>query len=344
MNRNVKIGLISVAVIAFLGLMLFLRGGAREHYTPIPENTIGNTAGNLRGDGMFCEYGGKIYFANPYDNNSLYSMNADNTNIKKLNSSSCKFILAGGDYLFYYIYGASGGGQGLGYLRSITGVYRSNLDGQDPVCINGDMATSLQLVGNNIYYMHYDKKSFSSFNKLAADKSSETMLAKKDIDTACVSDGVIYYGGQDGDHNLHGFNTRIDTDEVIWHANLCNPTRMGSYIYYMDIGNKYRLCRYDMNNNVVQVLTNDSLEFYNVYEGVIFYQRSNDPALMRMNTDGSNLEMVQEGIYNRINTTSVYTYFYSHESDTMIYRTPTLGFINVDMFPEALDAVRAQTK
>ena len=58
MNRNVKIGLIAVAVIAFLGLMLFLRGGARDHYTPIPENTIGNTAGNLRGDGMFCEYGG----------------------------------------------------------------------------------------------------------------------------------------------------------------------------------------------------------------------------------------------------------------------------------------------
>ena len=338
MNRTAKIVLGCGALLLFVVAMVFLRG-TRNHYSPIPENTIGNTAGNLRGDGMFCEYNGKVYFANPYDNNSLYSMNPNCTDIKKLNSSSCKFILAGGDYLFYYIYGASGGGQGLGYLRSITGVYRSDLKGKDPLCLNGDMATSLQLVGENLYYMHYDKKSFSSFYKLAASKKTEEMLNKKEIDTACVYDGVIYYGGQDGDHNLHGFNTRTDTDTVVWEANLCNPTVMGSYVYYMDIGNKYRLCRYDMNNNVVQILTNDSLEFYNVYEGVIFYQRSgSDPAMIRMNVDGSNPEVVLEGIYNRINTTSVYTYFYSHESDTMIYRTPTLGPIQVDQFREALEA------
>ena len=63
---------------------------------------------------------------------------------------------------------------------------------------------------------------------------------------------------------------------------------------------------------------------------------------MRINADGSGAELVAEGVYNRINTTSTYTYFYAYDED-MVYRTPTTGSIRVDSFPEALNAALEAT-
>lgn len=61
-----------------------------------PPETVGNTAGNLNNSGYFCEYDGKVYFANAYDSNTLYSMDPSEQNIKKLGNASVKNILAGG--------------------------------------------------------------------------------------------------------------------------------------------------------------------------------------------------------------------------------------------------------
>ena len=63
---------------------------------------MGNTAGNVNNGGYFCEYDGVVYFSNPYDGGSLYSMSPDETNLKKLISAKVSNINAGGRYLFYY--------------------------------------------------------------------------------------------------------------------------------------------------------------------------------------------------------------------------------------------------
>jgi hypothetical protein len=36
-----------------------------------PPETVGNTAGNLNNSGYFCEYDGKVYFANVYDSDTF---------------------------------------------------------------------------------------------------------------------------------------------------------------------------------------------------------------------------------------------------------------------------------
>ena len=58
-----------------------------------PPETVGNTAGNLNNSGYFCEYDGTVYFANAYDNNTLYSMDPSEQNIKKLGNASVKISL-----------------------------------------------------------------------------------------------------------------------------------------------------------------------------------------------------------------------------------------------------------
>lgn len=84
----------------------------------IPSNQIsvtGNTGGNLNNDGLFAEADGKVYFSNAYDQGCLYSMNADETGLRKLVNSRASFINVGGEYLYYYM-DSSDGGDGMGYV------------------------------------------------------------------------------------------------------------------------------------------------------------------------------------------------------------------------------------
>ena len=104
-KKNIIIVCAVVFVLAALFTIAILTG-------KIPMNdpyTVGNTAGNLNNGGLFCESDGRVYFANAYDNNALYSMNADETDVVKLNSNSVASINAGGDYLYYYMESGTNG-------------------------------------------------------------------------------------------------------------------------------------------------------------------------------------------------------------------------------------------
>lgn len=309
----------------------------RAYISPIPGDTIGNTAGNIRGEGRFCEYNGKVYFSNPYDGGALYSMNLDGTEMKRLLNSSVSYINAGGDYLFFYLQNRNGG-SGLGYIRSTTGIYRSTLKGKETSCLDSDMATMMVLVGDQLYCQHYDNKNFSTLHKIpAAGSDEETMLSKDIVETADVADGRIYYSGITNDHYLYAWDTKTDTASMIWDGNTSYPTVIGTYVYFMNVDADYRLFRYNTADGELTALTNERLDFYNIYDNVIFYQTNSisSPALMRMNLDGSNQEVVREGVYHRINATSTYTYFQPFGDDETIYRTSTYGPVSVDNFPEA---------
>ena len=81
MKNNKKnlliIGGIFLALIVVVILLSF-----KSSVKKLPEDTIGNTAGNLNNGGLFCEYDGKVYFSNAYDSGTLYVMNPDETGVK----------------------------------------------------------------------------------------------------------------------------------------------------------------------------------------------------------------------------------------------------------------------
>lgn len=68
-NRIITVILILAAAFCFG----FVQWNSRIHYYS-DEYTTGNTSTNLLNGGLFAESGDTIYFANPYDQNSLYSM------------------------------------------------------------------------------------------------------------------------------------------------------------------------------------------------------------------------------------------------------------------------------
>lgn len=333
-NKPLRFIIPAVLVVFLIIGIYFEKRGVK---ISIPEGTVGNTAGNIRGEGRFCEYEGKVYFSNPYDSGALYVMNPDGTGMSRLLPSNVSYINAGGSHLFFYLESTKGGSD-LGHIRSTTGIYRCTLKGSESSCLDPHMATMMVLVDDQLYCQHYDNTNFSTLHKIPVSGSEEEIELSQDIvETANVVGNSIYYSGLIDDHYLYAWDTVTDTSNLIWDGNTSYPTVIGSYVYFMNVDADYRLFRYNMSDGELTALTEERLDFYNICENVIFYQTNgtDSPALMRMNLDGSGKEVVADGVYHRINTTSTYTYFQPFDDDSIIYRTSTFGPVAVDNFPEA---------
>ena len=337
-RKNILIFVITIVIIVLIFLLTFLIGRVPMN----DESATGNTAGNLNNGGYFCEADGRVYFANVYDNNALYSMNPDETDMRKLNNGSVSSINAAGKYLYYAMTSGSGnsGENGLGYLRQTSGIYRSNLKGKSVVSLDRCHIVSMQLCGNYLYYEKYDNDAGTSLDKILINKKDKQTVAKGIINPNCFVNGRIYYNGTAEDHYLHALDVSTDRSSVVWQGNIWNPIVQDGYVYYMDVSENYRLCRYSLSADTVEVLTNERIDMFNVYGTYIYYQVSSadTPALKRMMIDGSAQETVQEGVFQNINITSSYVYFNGFNEMVPIYKTSTFGPVNVTTFDAAKQA------
>lgn len=343
MNTKQKAILIPTIIILILAASLVVSYLINR----IPENDIsvtGNTAGNLNNKGLFAESEGKVYFSNAYDNGCLYSMNADETDLKKLSSSSVNAINIGGRNLYYYM-DSDKGGTGLGYVVRTFGIYRSDLKGNSTKCLDRSASVTMQLAGNYLYYQHYDNKDFTELYKIKTDKTDKTKVSDEVINPAGCHNGILYFNGTGKDHYLYALDTRTDTVSTVYEGNLWYPAYQDGYIYYLDVSSDYHLCRYQLSTQTNEVLTYDRADTFNVGNTYIYYQKNDAsaPALMRMRLDGSDPEVVAEGIYENINQTSQYVYFNRFRENVPVYRTPAVGAVNVSAFTAARDAALANT-
>ena len=337
--KNILILAILFAVILILAVLVVLSGR-----TPLnDESTVGNTAGNLNNNGYFCEHEGRVYFANAYDNYSLYSMNADETDIKKLHGGATSFINAGGNYLYYASAGntSTNDSDGSGSFRGTYGIYRSKLNGKSVIGMDRCYVAAMQLCGNYLYYAKIDTKTSMSLEKIKIDKTDQqTVNPTAYINPNCYVNGTIYYSGTEQDHYLYALDTARDRASVVWEGNIWNPICQDDYVYYMDVENNYRLCRYSRYDGTVQVLTNDRIDTFNVYGNLIYFQTNSDtsPALKRMLIDGTSQEIVRDGIHQNINITSEYVYFNAFGASTPVYKTSIYGAVNVTSFDAGREA------
>lgn len=307
-------------------------------------NVTGNTAGNLNNGGLFCEADGVVYFSNPYDEGRLYSMTPEEMQLKRLTSAKATSINADPHYLYYYM-DSTRDGEEPGYMH-FHGIYRSKLNGQGTECLKRNYAIVIQLCGNYLYYQNFDNnnENGTELYKLKIDKSEDIRIADHNINPASCEEGLIYFNGTKNDHHLYTLDTENDSISVVWDGNIWNPVYEEGFVYYMDVSHDYRLCRYSLSLKTEEVLTEDRIDFFNVYGGSIYYQKSSrsEPALKRMQTDGSNVEIVAEGVYKNINITSNYVYFTAFQSEVPVYKTPISGAVNVTTFDSAMKAALSE--
>lgn len=335
--KNFMIIFLFTAVFASLAVISVLSRRVVKN----PSGTIGNTAGNLNNGGLFCEDGEKVYFSNAYDNNTLYCMNADETKVVKLSNAQVSSLNAGGKYLYYYQSSSSASDSFSSMFRT-NGVYRSDKNGKSAVCLKCVPSPSLLLADNTVFYQSYSTKSGTSLCRIDIDKANGFEIADYIINPASIQNGLIYFGGTGRDHYLYTLNTENNAISAIYNGDVYNPIVQGDYVYYMDISSNYRLCRYCLSDQSVQVLTEDRLDFFNVAGDMIYYQKSDasQPALKRIYIDGSGEELVASGIYENINATSRYVYFNAYQAPTPVFHTPVNGPVQVSAFSAAAQAVR----
>ncbi len=287
-----------------------------------PEGTVGNTAGNINNGGLFCEYNDTIYFSNSYDNGYLYAMDSTEGNIRKINQVISTNILAGGKYLYYYSMGTVKTG-GLSNFYSRKAYIRSDLNGKNPTSLSPGAVITAQLVDNFLYLLTSGSKT-PELHKIKIDKSEDIVIRKQSLNPASVDNGIIYYNGVGNNHYLYALDTATDSSSVIWQGNIWNPTVIGDWVYYMDVSHNYRLCRYSISQNHIEVLTNDRIDCFNVSNSYIFYQKNSatTPQFIRMKTDGSESTVIADGTYTAIHQTSNYVYFKKFGDEYTLYHMP----------------------
>lgn len=336
-KKTVAVSLVIVGVVfaAALGLAMLSRNIKQN-----PDGTVGNTAGNLNNGGYFCESDGKVYFANAYDGGALYSMNPDETDFEKIGPPEATLINAGGDYLYYYQKHAYNSSD-MGFLVNTSGLYRCKKDGDNNICLDKSNCASLSLADNTLYYSKpVDGQNTLCLFKIDTNKKNLQQVTDYLVNPSCAANSWLYYNGTKENHYLYGYNTKTGEETLLAEYHMWFPALYGQSVYFLDTHNEYALCRYDMVDKSVTVLTTDRVDTFNVTDSYIYYQRNSetDPALMRMGIDGSNPEVVAEGIYSDISVTSQYVYFHDFSSMVPMYKTSANGPVSVTTFDGAAEA------
>lgn len=308
-------------VIIILSAMILVLGGIfclirfRDYFHQNPEDLAGNTAGNLNNGGYFCQIGDTVFFANGYDDGKLYAMNADETDIRKLSDARVSQLNADEKYLYYYsddVQAPSGMG---GFSVQVLGIYRCDHKGKNVRTMERLSCGTVKLLGNALYFQQFEDSKQKTLQRIDTRSREKETVLEFPANPASTYGGAIYYSGVDDiesrNQSLRRYDLASGADSVVYEGNVWNPDVQGDYIYFMNIADDYKLCRYDMGTGEVQTLTQDRVDQYLVCGSYVFYQRNSEsePALVVMYTDGSEPRVIAEGNYTNLNATSKFVYF-----------------------------------
>lgn len=314
MSDKKKAIIILSAIILALGGISFLVN-FQEYFHSNPEELVGNTAGNLNNGGYFCQIGDTVFFANGYDDGKLYAMNADETEIRKISDSRVSQLNGDDKYLYYYLDGVQTPSGMGGFSVPVLGLYRSDHKGKNVKTLARISCGVVKLAGNRLYYQQFEDAGQKTLQVMDTRSKEQETLLDFPANPAALYGTAIYYSGVDDsesrNQSLRRYDIESGSDSVVFEGNVWNPDVWGDYVYFMNIADDYKLCRYQMSTGQVETLTQDRVDQYLVCGSYIFYQKNSqsEPALIAMYADGSDPRVVAEGNYTNLNATSKFLYF-----------------------------------
>lgn len=336
-GKKIIIGCLVVIAIAAAALVIFFSGRVKL-YGGDDDDTTGNTSGNLLNGGLFCECDGSIYFANPYDQNTLYVMKDDLSGVKQISKDNVSYLNVAGKYIFYTKRNDKKTVDSDVFMAfSTTGLYRITTKGKKLGRLYDDPTQVACLYGNYVYYQHYDQTNGLWLYRTRMDAKDETKLLEEPCAPYVVHNHMIYYTGAKNDHAIHYMNITGGGDTLLLDGNFTALTLQGDYLYFLDMGANYSLKRMLLSGGNVETLIDARLATYNVAEnGDIFCQVDNgtdDNGLYYVGAGTRSLQLIQKGNFNYLNLAGNYL-FYEEYDQSKAYLMDLTSFINEEFRPE----------
>lgn len=346
MSKKILISICAATVIILFGAAL-LNVYFEDRILTNPKGTVGNTSGNLYNGGMFCETDEYVYFANPYDNYALYRMKPDETDLDKLITTPSESINAAGNHIFYY-QSSSGSGSGLGYVINTYGIRRfSKNNKRTATGIDNALLESFVLADNHLYYQVADTTNHVNYIKqISLDgKNSEQIVLPSNAVLACADSSTLYF--TNAIENFHllamDLNDKNHSLVEILAEDVYMPIVEGSDLYCIDIHNDYALVHYNLATKQKTVLDKARTDMLNVVGDYIYYQTSgNNPQFKRITRTGASAEVIADGVYHSIHSTSQYIYFMKFGDNKTLFKIPRNGAPNVSTFSAAQKALSSK--
>lgn len=325
-------------IITILGILLavilifLLRRSTQVTFYKDPYTT-GNSSTNLLNGGLFASLGDRIYFANPADQNALYSMNPDGSDIKKIYEDNVSYLNAAGKYIFYTRRNDKKGKSGNAILSlSTTGLYRISSKGTGLKQLFSDPTQTVTLYGNDVFYQHYDKKKGLQLFKIGIDGKNDTMLLDEGVSPSVILDDKIFYIGADSDHNIHTMNTDGSGKQVLLEGNYTGLSYCNGYLYFMDMAKDYALCRAKTDGSALTTLVNTRIATYNISpdSDTVYYQQDDgkENGLYAMIASSGSTHKLKDGNYNYLHIISDTLYFEDFDGSNAYRMDLTSGEIN----------------
>lgn len=315
-----KIVLAALVLIAVAAGSFFYNYQTRMKYNDSFVN--GNTAGNLYNAGLFCENSGTVFFANPDDNYRLYSMDLDGQNLKKICDDTVMYINADAHYVYYVRNNDRNSASFAFFSFNNNSLCRIPRKGGAIAVLDPDPCIYATLIGNYVYYLHYDKQQATTLYKVGIDGSDRQQVYNPYIFTCSTLGQYFYSNGTEEDGALYQYDTTTDEKTKIYDCNCYKPiVSSDNNVYYLDVDQDNALVHTNIQADNPITLSSDSIDLYNVYGSTIFYQRydKDDPALCMIKNDGTGFKELAKGNYSNINVTSYYTYFTDFKTREVFY-------------------------
>lgn len=324
---------IFLLAVLIMGGTFYMYAKNRTVYNDSPIS--GNTAGNLYNGGLYCEFEGKVYFSNAYDEGDLYSMNPDETNIKKLNTDTVQYINVAGKHIYYAKNNLNEKTSTALFRGNLFGVYRMNLDGSNIVSLSNEPSGVVSLATNTVLYQNYSADTGLTLCEIGIDAENSSPIEDTAINPSCIVDNIMYYIDT-ASLNIYQMDTVTYKKTKLYDQKAWMITYDNGYLYFMDADHDYHLVRMNLNRHEIETIINARIDTYNLYEEMIYYQESGDsPQFCRIKKDGSDWEKILDGTFANINITSEYVYFTQYGMDAPVYQTPTSAPIYITKFQAA---------
>ncbi len=221
----------------------------------------------------------KIYFINGYDEGTLYSMNINGSDSRKLNDDWTTWFYVSSDHIYY-----QNGKDGK--------IYVINIDGSGQQKLNDYAFSNFNFVGDRIYYCNDDEAALYSMNVDGSDRKK----LNDDIPSCInvVGDRIYYSNNLYGDHGIFSVNTdgtdRIKlSDDVVAHMIVADR-----WIIYTNESDDYKLYAIRTDGSDKHKLNDDNALNINVVDNRIYYNNEKDSKIYSINTEGGDKQLLSE--------------------------------------------------